>query len=183
MAAEDPKTDVIGFTYEADLNEITLKAGQIILIECDSGQERKYWHSYAETRKWQHLAVRTDKFHANITVKCKECGWVHYVAEMPLSCCEYDAELKYCDKCPWDEELECFGRNVIDLTDPDYWKSPDATFDLNAYTMNAVAMGPELPAIPKKKRRNRPRRRPVDESTENMKRSESGHQYIITTSV
>lgn len=164
--------DVEGTIYNGDMSDITLGLNQFILIKCDTGRERKFWHHYAEQAGWQHVSVRTKKFSDNIIIVCKLCNHSHYISEMPLNCCEYDSQIKYCDECDG---------NIIDVTDPDDYIGPDATFKLSKYSFNAVAMGPTLPDIPK--RQQRKRNRLGDKGTENMKRSEDGHRYIITTSI
>jgi hypothetical protein len=147
----------------SNFDDIILETNQYVIVECESGIQRKFWHLYAEKRQWQHMAIRTDIFDANTIITCKWCKHAHYISEMKLSCCEYDPEVKYCDRCDEPDE-----RNIIDVTDVEDYKGPDASFKLSKYAFNAVAMGPILPHFPKKQRRKWNRKRPVA-LTENMK--------------
>jgi len=138
---------------------IVLETNQYAIVECESGKDRKFWHQYADERGWLNLSIRTEIFDPCTVVVCKWCKHVHYITEMNLNCCEYDSEVKYCDRCDDPDS-----RNIIDVTDEEDYKGPNASFKLNNYAFNAVAMGLVLPHFHKQHRRKRNRKRIVDKS-------------------
>ncbi len=157
MAASQPEFRLDTMYYISQLSEVSLTEGQVLLIRCQTGYERKWCHHYAQSRGWHHDVFIITGFEEVTMFKCHECNKVYYEKETN---CESDGRGDAIWYCPNndsgdDERSTCGG--CYD-NDPDA-KSDNTMTHLGSHFPNAVGMSPTPFTIRQRKwlRRGHPR--------------------------
>ena len=125
------------------LDQKVLKNGEILLIKAKTGIERKAFHAWAESKNYEHCAIKTSHFDPNIAYYCKVCKKTYYEEEM-------NTYLDWSTTFPG----HCYG-SIIKCWECDSWYDPDdpeySDIKCNGECTNAVLVGKTLHTLSKRK--------------------------------
>ena len=162
-----------------DINEINSSRGkmpdklknhkpnddEILLINAETGKERRIIHEWAERNGLKSIAINVDCFHENRGWKCKECNNVYYDSEV-YSSQDWNMEGDVCYgsiiRCP-----NCYGESVYSTEDP-YDPECDTIKPISVM-LNGVAVGNSVELLKKTLRKKRRKKKKKDKKKDEKK--------------